>query len=200
MYTMYMYVHVLWLQCNEFYTSFMCSYLILSRFMTGACTWYWERNMFHQHLQWRIALHPSVTTLDHCTNLMLNQGQKWLWLVRWKHIWRHFTCLKIQHLSFWRKGKGEGTIPLWWKKTVFTKCDHIKEWKFGEVVLSIRQQLVWKHSQSLWTQCEPDPPNLGSGGCLPPSWEERWKYWCARHRHRSKTYSCGFNLWSCCVC
>lgn len=35
------------------------------------------------------------------------------------------------------------------KKTVFTKCGHIKEWKFGEVVLSIRQQLVWKHSQSL---------------------------------------------------
>lgn len=65
MYTMYMYV--LCIQCNEFYTSFMCSYLILFRFMTGACTWYWARNMFHQHLQWRIALHPSVTTLDHCT-------------------------------------------------------------------------------------------------------------------------------------
>lgn len=43
MYTMYMYV--LWLQCSEFYTSFMCSYLILSRFMTGACTWYWARNV-----------------------------------------------------------------------------------------------------------------------------------------------------------
>lgn len=174
MYTMYMYV--LCIQCNEFYTSFMRSYLILFRFMTGACTWYWARNMFHQHLQWRIAWDENT----------------------YEDILR--TCLKIQHLSFWRKCKGEGTIPLWWKKTVFTKCGHIKEWKFGEVVLSIRQQLVWKHSQSLWTQCEPDPPNLGSGGCLPPSWEERWKYWCARHRHRSKTYSCGFNLWSCCVC
>lgn len=35
------------------------------------------------------------------------------------------------------------------KKTVFTKCGHIKEWKLGKVVLSIRQQLVWKYSHSL---------------------------------------------------
>lgn len=57
--------------------------------------------------------------------------------------------LKFKIIHFEEKVKEKIRFHSDEKKTIFTKCGHIKEWKFGEVVLSIRQQLVWKHSHSL---------------------------------------------------